>query len=163
MAFNPHYQKQGSLMFPMKCDSNGNAPEDLAVLKANYVYAGKLIKRGAAHTAPGDGAQNLTAAPLPEGVFFHAAAGAAATWTLPTAAAIETAYPGIIIGDAFDFYINNNSANTVTLAINTGITAIEGTDVVLTTATNTTKTYRLRKTAAATFKLYCLAAGTAFS
>lgn len=119
------------------------------------------IKRNTEHKAPGDGAQSLS--PKPEGFYFHPAAGAAATWTLVTGTALDSALSPISVGDAFEFSILNNSANTVTLAINTGITAIEGTDVVLAVATNTAGRFALRKTAAATYKLYRMGAGSVFA
>ena len=77
--------------------------------------------------------------------------GTSYTVTLPTASAIDTAFSGAVgTNIAFQFTIINTATGTITVAVNTGITALGG----LTVATATSATFRLRRTAAATYILY---------
>lgn len=79
--------------------------------------------------------------------------GAAANLTMPTATNLQAAMPTEVatLNDmSFDFTIINTGSGTATLVVNTGITAIGA----LTTAINTSTTFRIRKTATNTFIIY---------
>ena len=79
--------------------------------------------------------------------------GAAANLTMPTATNLQAAMPtevATLNNISFDFTIINTGSGTATLVVNTGITAIGA----LTTAINTSTTFRIRKTATNTFIIY---------
>lgn len=67
------------------------------------------------------------------------------TWTLPTAAAINAAIPGVHVGSSFDLEIINYGDSTLTLAVNTGVTTptIAGVAAVMTVVTLASKRFRL--------------------
>jgi|WetSurSiteA1Bulk_404760.scaffolds.fasta_scaffold100211_2 hypothetical protein len=67
------------------------------------------------------------------------------TLTLPTAALLVAAMPGIAVGNYFEFNLINFGDSTVTVAVGTGITAkvIDSATAVLTTATNYSNRYFL--------------------
>jgi hypothetical protein len=67
------------------------------------------------------------------------------TLTLPTAALLNAAIPGVAVGNWFSFELINFGDSTVTVAVGTGITAkvIDSATAVLTTATNYSNVYHL--------------------
>lgn len=71
-----------------------------------------------------DDTATVTAAQLLKKIIDAVPTGAA-TFTLPTAALLVAAMPGVKVGDTFEFIITNNSAgaNTITVAAGTGGTA----------------------------------------
>src|SRR5687768_11064472 len=111
MAFNPQRYNSASPNSLLHKDRNGCC-EPLETVSSRNTYAGRLIKRNVDDSAPGDGAQ--TPVFKPEGVYTHPAGGAVATWTTRTAVQINAENPGMDVGDAFDFYVNNDSGQTVT-------------------------------------------------
>lgn len=76
--------------------------------------------------------------------------GAAATLTLDTAAALDTATGLSVVNRSFDFSVINTGAGVATLAVGTGITAIGS----LAVANGDSGTFRLRRTGAGAWILY---------
>jgi len=80
----------------------------------------------------------------------------AATYTTPTAAAIETALPNLKVGSSFDLTVINlgTSSGIITLAAGTGVTLSGMATLPITTSAGSTGTWRFRKTAAGAFTAY---------
>ena len=81
----------------------------------------------------------------------------AATYTLPTAAAIDAVLTNAKIGSTFDLYIVNTgtSSGTVTLAAGTGIT--DGGNALVAVAVTASAMFRFRKTGDAAYSVYKVA------
>lgn len=79
--------------------------------------------------------------------------GAGHNLTLPTAAAMDDAFPNFPVNGAMDFSVTATTG-TATLVTNTGWTI--GTGCRLTTAATTGSRYRARKTAAGAWTLYLI-------
>jgi hypothetical protein len=107
-----------------------------------------LIAQGAPATQ--DTAATLTAAQLLTGIIQSTPAGAI-NLTLPTQAAMDTALPKSVAGQAFDFSIINTSAgaNTITVLANSWTTV-----GLLTMAQNVSGRFRARKTGTGAWTLY---------
>ena len=122
----------------MRIDSSGNT----------YIETGNLWQYAPAPTSISV-ATTLTAAQLQTTIINTT--GTTYTVTLPLASAIDTAFAGVSTTNiGFDFYVVNTASGTITMAVNTGITAI-GT---LTILTGISAYFRLRRTAANTYILY---------
>lgn len=85
--------------------------------------------------------------------------GAAATYTMPLGTDLEAAFPTLGINEAFEFTIVNIStvaAEDVTVAGNTGMTAVGNMTIASNAAVadQAWGTFRVRKTAPATFSFY---------
>lgn len=89
-------------------------------------------------TYPADA--TVTAAELLGGMIIDSEDGAA-SFTLPTAAALNAAIPGVGVGCFFDFLLRNVGNNTATVVVGTGITSVTGN--TLTVATVSTRLFRL--------------------
>lgn len=76
--------------------------------------------------------------------------GTTYTVTMPLGTTMETlvSWPGVDLG--YDFNVINTASGTITMAVNTGVTALGA----LTITTGTTANFRVRRTAANTFVLY---------
>lgn len=110
----------------------------------------------------------LTAAEVLTGLITGNQGGAAAaSYTLPTGAALEAAFaavfPALANDDAFDFVLINlsvNAAEDITVLTNTGLTLV-GSMVVESNEATAQKspfgTFRIRRTAASTFTVYRIA------
>ena len=87
---------------------------------------------------------------------FIGTPGGAINFTLPTVAALESAYPsmGEKVNTAFEFVIINTTANAITVVTNTGWTVTGGGSVAVTSAS---ARFQARKTGAGTWQLYRLA------
>ena len=97
-------------------------------------------------------AATLTVAELLTGIIRYTG-GVAANLTMPTGANIDAGIlPGLPVDTAFEFTIIKTGAATVTLVVNTGVTAFGSMAV----ATNTSGRFAVRKTAADTFAVYRL-------
>lgn len=89
-------------------------------------------------------------ADLAGGLITTDASGGGYTLTLPTAAALDAAFPSAGVNSALKFTVISIGTNTTTVAVGTGITGV-GT---LTVATATSVTFTLRKTGDAAWSLY---------
>lgn len=100
-----------------------------------------------------DDTATVTAAQLLKRI-LDAVPTAAATFTLPTAALLAAAIPGVEAGDSFTFVITNNSAgaNTITVAAGSGGTA----DGTLTVAQNVARMFLLTFTSTSAYTVYGL-------
>jgi hypothetical protein len=83
--------------------------------------------------------------------------GAAATYTLPTAASIDAAVPNATVGSTFDLALVNigTSSGTATLATATGIT--DGGNAFTVVAVTSSALFRFRKTGDAAYTVYKVA------
>lgn len=102
----------------------------------------------------------LTAAQLGNRVFTaNAATGAAVTYTLPTAASMDSAFPSIPNNGAFEFTVINTStvaAEDATIAAGTGWTLVGNVTIASNNATTdwSTRTFIARKTGTGAWTLY---------
>jgi hypothetical protein len=92
------------------------------------------------------GAATYTAGQLKAGIILRDPNGAGRTDTLPTAALLLAAFPGVQIGSTFEFVVENqaDAAETITIAAGTGGTAASG--HTLTIAQNNSKRFAIRFT-----------------
>lgn len=99
----------------------------------------------------------LTAAQVVNGMLVANPSTTAANYTLPTAAAIDTAVPNAIPGSTFDLNIVNigTSSGTVTLVLGTGIT--DGGNALTAVAITSSALFRFRKTADGAYTVYKIA------
>ena len=70
--------------------------------------------------------------------------------TMPTGTDLQTAIGSLPTDMAFDFTVVNTASGTITMVVNTGITAVGS----LSVPTGTSATYKIRKTASNTFVMY---------
>jgi hypothetical protein len=98
------------------------------------------------------GAATLTTAELATGIITYN--GAALALTVPTGAALDADFSSMKINSAFDFYIINlGGTNAATVTANTGCTLVG----VAAVSANTACTWRVRRTADATYVFYRIA------
>ena len=99
----------------------------------------------------------LTAAQVTGNVLVANPSTSAATYTLPTATAIDTALGNAKVGSTFDLSIVNTgtSSGTVTLSMGTGIT--DGGNAVVAVAITSSAMFRFRKTGDAAYTVYKIA------
>jgi hypothetical protein len=102
----------------------------------------------------------ITPANLAAGVCTMDSGGTdAGTYVFPTAALIDAAFPSLKVGSTFEcsfINIGDNAANDVTFTAGTGNTLV-GNDVIqdaLTKTSNTSGTFRFRKTGDAAYTIY---------
>ena len=102
----------------------------------------------------------ITAANLAGGLCTMDSGGTdAGTYVFPTGALLDAAFPSLKVGSTFDCSFVNigyNSANDVTFTAGTGNTLV-GNDVIqdaLTKTSNTSGTFRFRKTGDAAYSIY---------
>jgi len=102
----------------------------------------------------------ITAANLAAGVCTMDSGGTdAGTYVFPTGALIDAAFPSLKVGSTFDcsfINIGDNAANDVTFTAGAGNTLV-GNDVIqdaLTKTSNTSGTFRFRKTGDAAYTIY---------
>jgi hypothetical protein len=83
--------------------------------------------------------------------------GSGATYTLPTAAAIDAVITSAKVGSTFDFNVINigTSSGTATLALGTGIT--DGGNALTAIAVTSSALFRFRKTGDAAYVVYKVA------
>ena len=98
----------------------------------------------------------LTAAQILGNVLVANPSTSAATYTLPTGAAIDAVLTNAKVGSTFDLYIVNigTSSGAVTLAVSTGVT--DGGNAVVAVAVTSSAHFRFRRTADATYVAYRL-------
>ena len=99
----------------------------------------------------------LTAAQILGSVLVANPSTSAATYTLPTAAAIDTALNNAKVGSTFDLSIVNigTSSGTVTLSMGTGVT--DGGNAAVAVAITSSAMFRFRKTADGAYTVYKIA------
>jgi hypothetical protein len=99
----------------------------------------------------------LTAAQILGGMLVANPSTSAATYTLPTASAIDSALPNATAGSTFDLSIVNTgtSSGAVTLALGTGIT--DGGNALVAVAVTSSAMFRFRKTADGAYTVYKIA------
>lgn len=148
----------GNLQF---LDSSGNVIFTIDATNRALSMAAGAVLRSSSGNAPVDSAtlatlsaQNVTptAAQLYGGIVAHVTVTAGGTFTLDTAAHIDTAIPGVATGDSFQCLMANTGNQTSTITTNTGLT------LVGTVAVTTGKTALLTffRTGAAAWTVYCL-------
>lgn len=130
------------------------------------ILDGKLIKSQPAPAAK-TVTTTLTAAEILTGLITgNQGAGAVASYTLPTGAALEAAFnavfPSLANDDAFDFVLINTSvvaAEDITILTNTGLTLVGKMTVESNAAVtdDARGTFRIRRTAASTYTVYRVA------
>ena len=105
----------------------------------------------------------ITAADLAKGVCTMDSGGTdAGTYTFPTGALLDAAFPSLKVGSTFDcafINIGDNAANDVTFGAGTGNTLV-GNDIIQDGATKTANTsgiFRWRKTGDAAYTIYRVA------
>lgn len=98
--------------------------------------------------------QTLTAADILSGVISRSG-GAGLTDTTDTAANIIAAMANPVVGDGFEFTIQNNNSGTLTLAAGTGVTLVGTTTI----ATVNARRYLLEVTGATTVSIVGLMTG----
>ena len=105
----------------------------------------------------------ITAADLATGVCTMDSGGTdAGTYTFPTGALLDAAFPSLKVGSTFDcafINIGDDAANDVTFTAGTGNTLV-GNDVIqdaLTKTNNTSGIFRWRKTGDAAYTIYRIA------
>lgn len=103
-----------------------------------------VINPGAPATYTPGAAVTLTAAQILTGLLAFNPSEAD-TATLPTAALLTAAIPGVVVGNWFEFTIINYSNYTTTVAVGTGITnkILDSEDAILTIATHISATFAL--------------------
>ena len=105
----------------------------------------------------------LTVAELLSGIITaNQGAAGAATYTMPLNTSLDTALPNMQVDESFDFAITNISTNAtedVTVAGNTGVTAVGNMTVASNAAVGDQATgiFRVRKTAANAYSVYRIA------
>ena len=117
---------------------------------STYIETGNLWQYAPAPTSKA-AAATLTAAELFTGILNTT--GTTYTVTVPTGTNIDAFYtqvPATNIG--FDLFVINTASGTITMAVNTGVTAVGA----LTVLTATSAQFRFRRTAANTYVMYRL-------
>ena len=99
----------------------------------------------------------LTAAQILGNVLVANPSTSAATYTLPTASAIDAVLGNAKVGSTFDLFVVNTgtSSGTVTLSMGTGIT--DGGNAAVAVAITSSAAFRFRKTGDAAYTVYKIA------
>ncbi|HEY6021483.1 MAG TPA: hypothetical protein VIY48_16745 [Candidatus Paceibacterota bacterium] len=100
----------------------------------------------------------LTTAQLATGYILASPGTSAAAYTLPTGALMDAAFVNMKVNSSFDITVvnvNGSGSGAITMTAGTGWTVNEGgtNSNVLAATTGLTRSYRIRKTAAATYTL----------
>lgn len=100
----------------------------------------------------------LTTTQLITGYILASPGSSAAAYTLPTGALMDAAFVNMKTNSCFDFTVVNvdgSGSGAITMTAGTGWTVNEGgtNSNVIAATTGTARTYRVRKTAAATYTL----------
>lgn len=83
-------------------------------------FSSLVIEAWAPSTAATDANQTYTTNMVLGGMIVHTTVGAARTNTLPTGEQFRQSLPGIMVGQGFRFFINNQGANNITIAAGSG-------------------------------------------
>lgn len=100
----------------------------------------------------------LTVAQLATGYILASPGSSAAAYTLPTGALMDAAFVNMKVNSSFDIVVVNvdgSGSGAITMTAGTGWTVNEGgtNSNILAATTGLTRSYRIRKTAAATYTL----------
>lgn len=103
----------------------------------------------------------LTTDQLATGLILASPSTSAAAYTLPTGALMDAAFVNMKVNSSFDVTVINvdgSSSGAITMTAGTGWTVNSGgtNSNVLAATTGLSRTFRIRKTAAATYTLYPL-------
>jgi len=114
------------------------------------LLSGQLVSKGVTVSnvlTTGGGVEVMTVEEVLGG-FMVADCQDAQTWTLPTAALLNAAIPGVEVGSVIDFTVVNYGDTTLTIGLGTGITktTIATVAAIMTVATLTAKRFRLECT-----------------
>lgn len=101
----------------------------------------------------------LTAAQVTGGLLVGNPSTSAASYTLPTATAIDAVMVNAKVDSTFDLTIVNLGTSTgiITVLVGTGITLVGMVTLPITTAAGSSGTFRFRKTASAAWTAYRVA------
>jgi hypothetical protein len=105
----------------------------------------------------------ITAADLATGVCTMDSGGTdAGTYTFPTGALLDAAFPSLKVGSTFDcafINIGDNAANDVTFGAGTGNTLVGNAEIQdsITKTSNTSGIFRFRRTGDAAYTIYRIA------
>ena len=105
----------------------------------------------------------ITAADLATGVCTMDSGGTdAGTYTFPTGALLDAAFPSVKVGSTFDcafINIGDNAANDVTFGAGTGNTLVGNAEIQdsITKTSNTSGIFRFRRTGDAAYTIYRIA------
>lgn len=105
----------------------------------------------------------ITAADLAKGVCTMDSGGTdAGTYTFPTGALLDAAFPSLKVGSTFDcafINIGDNAANDVTFGAGTGNTLVGNAEIQdsITKTSNTSGIFRFRRTGDAAYTIYRIA------
>lgn len=129
----------------MALDTTRRAPE-----RNNPFFSQVVIQKGVTTSktlSTAGGVITATAAELLTGLIVIDTQDAQ-TYTLPTAALLNAAIPGVEVGSFFEFRIINYGDSTLTVGLGTGVTktTIAGVATVMTIVTLAAKTFRLECT-----------------
>ncbi len=114
------------------------------------LLSGPIIQKGVTVSnvlTTAGGAETITTDELLAGLLV-ADCQDAQTWTLPTAAQLNAAIPGVVVGSVLEFTVVNYGDTTLTIGLGTGITVttIATVAAIATIATLTCKRFRLECT-----------------
>lgn len=117
-------------------------------------FSGPVIQKGVTVSnvlTTGGGVETMTAAEVLKGLLVVDCQDAQ-TWTLPTAALLNAAIPGVEVGNYVEFTVVNYGDTTCTIALGSGITqtTIDSELGILTIATHIGARFRLECTGVAT-------------
>lgn len=116
-----------------------------------------------APTALSGATVTITAADLATGVCTMDSGGTdAGTYTFPTGALLDAAFPSLKVGSTFDcafINIGDNAANDVTFGAGTGNTLVGNAEIQdsITKTSNTSGIFRFRRTGDAAYTIYRIA------
>ncbi len=98
----------------------------------------------------------LTAAQVTGGVLVGDPSTSAASYTLPTATAIDAVMTNLKVGSTFDLTVINlgTSSGVITIVTGTGITLSGMVTMPITTSAGSSGTFRFRKTGTAAYTAY---------
>lgn len=136
-------------------DGGGNDPQNALFVAMPNVYQGTPAAKTTSTT--------LTVAELLAGIITaNQGAAGAATYTLPLNTSFDSSLPYMQVDESFDFFIVNISTNAtedVTVAGNTGVTAVGNMTVASNAAVGDQATghFRVRKTGASAYSCYRIA------
>jgi hypothetical protein len=119
-------------------------------VRNSALFSGPVVQKGVTVSnvlTTGGGVETITTAELLTGLLVVDTQDAQ-TWTLPTAALLNAAIPGVEVGNYLEFTVINYGDALLTIGLGTGITktTIATVAAIATVATLTSKRFRLECT-----------------